>query len=127
MSLRSPLGKALGQGAAGGGAQHFWVQRASAVALVPLTLWFVLTVLGLPSLDFASLRSWVGVGFTPVLLILLLLAAACHSQLGVQVVIEDYVHGKAIKAAALLASSCAHIFVAVAGVYAIVKIALAGL
>jgi succinate dehydrogenase / fumarate reductase, membrane anchor subunit len=126
MSLRSPLGRVLGTGAAGGGAQHWWSQRVSAVALVPLTLWFVLSLLGLPQLDYGSVHGWIATGWVPVLLCLLLITLSLHSWLGVQVVVEDYVHSKGSKLFALLGSTFVHVIVAVAGVFAVVKIAVAG-
>lgn len=127
MSLRSPLGKALGRGSAKDGVSHWWLQRVSAVALVPLTLWFLLSLLGLPDLGHAEVASWISDGWTPVFLVLLVLSLAYHSALGVQVVIEDYVHAKPVKIAALLASNFLHVLLAVAGVFAVLKIAFQGL
>lgn len=127
MSLRSPLGRALGRGAAKDGVSHWWLQRVTSVALVPLTLWFLLSLLGLPTLEHGAVVSWIGDGWTPVLLVLLVLVVAHHSALGVQVVLEDYVHAKPAKIAALLASSFLHALLAVAGVFAVLKIAFQGL
>lgn len=127
MSLRSPLGRALGRGAAKDGVSHWWLQRVTSVALVPLTLWFLLSLLGLPTLEHGEVSSWIGDGWTPVLLVLLVLVVAHHSALGVQVVLEDYVHAKPAKVAALLASNFLHALLAVAGVFAVLKIAFQGL
>jgi succinate dehydrogenase / fumarate reductase membrane anchor subunit len=102
---------------------HWWGQRLSAVALAFLGLWFVLQVTGLNAYDYDSVRAWIGSGVTPVLLVQLIAALAWHSALGVQVVLEDYVHAKAIKLAALVASIFFHVFVAVAGSYAVLRIA----
>jgi succinate dehydrogenase / fumarate reductase, membrane anchor subunit len=124
MSLRSPLGVALGRGAAGAGVSHWWSQRVSALALVPLSLWLLVALLQLPLGDYAAVSIWMGAGWTPVLLALTVLASCWHSALGVQVVIEDYVHGPALKLAALLANSGAHLLLAAAGVYAILRVAL---
>ena len=118
MSLRSPLGLVLGRGSAKDGVHHWWQQRVSAVALVPLTLWFAFALLRLPSLDYETVRAWIAAGWSPVLLVLLVLTLAWHSVLGAQVVIEDYVHAKAAKLAALLASSFVHALVAAAGTFA---------
>ena len=93
MSLRSPLGRVLGQGAARAGVRHWWQQRLTSLALVPLTVWLVVSLLTLPSLGHATLIAWMSQSWTALLLILLVLVAAWHSQLGVRVVIEDYVHG----------------------------------
>ena len=93
------------------------------MALAFLGLWFVLQVTGLNAYDYDSVRAWIGSGVTPVLLVQLIAALAWHSALGVQVVLEDYVHAKAIKLAALVASIFFHVFVAVAGSYAVLRIA----
>jgi succinate dehydrogenase / fumarate reductase membrane anchor subunit len=126
MSMRSPLGRVRGSGAAGGGMQHWWSQRVSAVALVPLTLWFVLSLLDQPQLDYVSVHRWIAGGWVPVLLSLLLITVAYHSWLGVQVVVEDYVDGKTGKLSILLGSTFVHLLVAVAGTFAVVKIAVTG-
>lgn len=124
MSLRAPLGRVLGLGSAHLGSHHWIVQRSTAVALVALTLWFVLSIVRLPLGDHALVAAWIARGVNPVLLILLALVAAWHSKLGVQVVIEDYVHGKHAKIALLLVSTFAHALMAAAAVLAVVRLAL---
>lgn len=124
-TLRTPLARVLGSGSAKQGVHHWWAQRMTSIALVPLTLWFVFALAGLPSLEQSAVRAWIGAGWTPVWLTLLVLVLCHHSLSGVQVVIEDYLHDKGIKIAALLASQFAHGVVAVACVFAIVKVALA--
>lgn len=126
MSLRSPLGAVLGQGAAGDGPKHWWTQRVTAVALVPLSLWFVHALVRLPLADHAAVSFWIGSGLNPVLLSLLLVALCWHSKLGVQVVVEDYVHGRGMRLVVLLASSALHVLLATGGVYAVLRIALGG-
>jgi succinate dehydrogenase / fumarate reductase membrane anchor subunit len=123
MSLATPLHRVLGLGAAKGAAEHWWVQRLTAVALVPLALWFAFGVSTLPAFDYAAVAAWVHRPVTSILLILFVGAAAYHSFLGVQVVIEDYVAGKASLAATLMASAFAHTGLAVAAVFSILKIA----
>jgi succinate dehydrogenase / fumarate reductase membrane anchor subunit len=113
----------LGRGSAKSGVSHWWVQRLTAVALVPLTVWFAFAVVHLPTSDHEAVRAWVASGINPVLLLLLINALAWHSALGVQVVLEDYVHAKGLKLAALLASTLLHALLAVAGVYAVLRIA----
>ncbi|MGA7539734.1 MAG: succinate dehydrogenase, hydrophobic membrane anchor protein [Steroidobacteraceae bacterium] len=125
-SLRSPLARVLGQGSAKDGVHHWWVQRLSSVALVPLTVWFVVSVLSLPTLDDATVTAWIGQLWTMVFLILLVLTASWHSQLGVRVVVEDYVHGSGTKALTLALVTFLHVLVAVAGVLAILKVGLGG-
>ena len=124
MSLRTPLGRQLGLGSAHAGTHHWILQRATAVALVALTVWFALSLVRLPLLDHAGVSAWIAHGANPVLLGLPVFAAAWHSQLGVRVVIEDYVHGRHAKIVLLLASAFAHVLVAATAVLAVVRIAV---
>lgn len=124
MSLRSPLGAVLGHGAAHSGVHHWWVQRATAIAVVPLGLWLLVALVRLPLGDYAAVSDWVGRGWNPVLLALLIGLAAWHSLLGVQMVVEDYVHTKATKTLLLLVSAGAHLLVAAVAVLAVLRIAL---
>ena len=126
MTLRTPLGVVLGRGAAGEGVSHWWAQRVSAVALVPLAVWFLVALIRMPLTDYAAVTIWIASGWNPVWLALLLLAVCWHSRLGVQVVIEDYVHGHAVKTAALLFNSAAHLLLLAMGLYAVLRIALRG-
>ena len=124
MSYRSPLGKARGMGSAKDGVHHFWVQRVSAVALVPLALWFVFSVAQLAGGDYGMVRHWVSAPSVAVMLVLFLASALYHSALGVQVVIEDYIHSEGLKIASLLLMKFAHAVVAAASIFAVLKVAL---
>tara|TARA_R110000787_G_scaffold57667_22_gene131638 strand:- start:2183 stop:2560 length:378 start_codon:yes stop_codon:yes gene_type:complete len=124
MSLRSPLSQARGLGSAKDGTHHFWVQRVSAVALIPLSLWFVFSLASLPGASYEQVQWWVGYPAVAVTLILFIGAALYHSMLGVQVVIEDYVGSEALKITALLLSKFFHFIVATASIFAVLKIAL---
>jgi succinate dehydrogenase / fumarate reductase membrane anchor subunit len=126
MSLRSPLGRVLGAGAAHDGVRHWWRQRLTSIALVPLTVWFVVSILALPSLGYATLVAWMSQSSTALLLILLVLNAAWHSQLGVRVVVEDYVHGTGARTLLLVLIGFAHVLLAAAGVLAVLRIAFGG-
>jgi succinate dehydrogenase / fumarate reductase membrane anchor subunit len=124
MGLRSPLGKVLGRGSAGEGVGHWWVQRVTAVALLPLTVWFGWSLLGLRLQSYEDVRGWLGQPWVAVLTILLVITLAWHSKLGVQVVIEDYVQGKGAKTFLLLLSMFVHVAAAVAAVFAVLLLAL---
>lgn len=124
MSYRSPLGRARGLGSAKQGTHHFWIQRVTAVALIPLVLWFVYSIAQLPSGDYEAVRWWVHAPSVAVALVLFISCVLYHSLLGVQVVIEDYVAGEGAKIVALLLSKFAHVIAAVAGIFAVLKIAL---
>ena len=125
MSLRSPLGKVLGTGSAKEGVHHWWLQRLTSIALVPLTVWFVVSLLSLPSFDHVTVISWMAQSWTALFLILFILVATWHSQLGVRVGVEDYVHGGA-KTLTLVLITFIHALVAVAGVFAVLKVAFGG-
>ena len=122
--MRSPLGRAIGLGSAKEGVTHWWRQRVSALALVPLTLWFVIAVIALVGADHAAFVAWVRSPMPAVLLILLLVATFYHTALGLQVVIEDYIHGEVMRLAALLVMRLLCILFAVRGILAVLKMAL---
>ena len=124
MSLRTPLGRVLGLGSAKDGTEHFVSQRVSAVGLALLGLWFAGSMLMLESMAYLEVVRFIGRPFNTVLLSLLGVTAAYHSYLGVQVVVEDYVHAPGPKIILLLASRFAHVVVAFAAVYAVLRIGL---
>jgi succinate dehydrogenase / fumarate reductase, membrane anchor subunit len=125
MSLRSPLSRARGLGSAKEGVHHFWVQRVSAIALIPLTLWFVFSLARFAGSDFVVVQHWVSAPSVAVTLILFLATTLYHSALGVQVVIEDYVGNEGKRIVALLLSKFVHAIVAAASIFAVLKVALA--
>ncbi len=122
MSLNTPLRQVLGLGSAKSGVHHWWLQRLTSIALVPLGIWFVVSLASLPGLDHATVVAWIGQPLTALLLVLLVLTAAWHSRLGVQVVIEDYVQG-GLRTLTLVLVGFAHVFLAAAGVFAILRVA----
>jgi succinate dehydrogenase / fumarate reductase membrane anchor subunit len=103
MSLRTPLARVRGLGSAKDGTAHWWAQRLTAIALVPLSLWFVISVICLIGADYASFTGWLSGPVSGGLMILLIGATFYHAALGLQVVIEDYVHQDCVKIAALVA------------------------
>jgi succinate dehydrogenase / fumarate reductase, membrane anchor subunit len=125
MSLRSPLGKVLGTGSAKEGVHHWWLQRLTSIALVPLTVWFVVSLLSLGSFEHVAVITWMAQSWTALLLVLFILVATWHSQLGVRVVVEDYVHGGS-KTLTLVLITFIHAVVAAAGIFAVLKVAFGG-
>jgi len=120
VSLRSPLSKVLGLGSAKDGTAHWWSQRVTAAALVPLTLWFVFSILGLPAWDYDTLSTWASVPISGFLSVLLIAVAAYHSYLGTTVIVEDYVSG-AGKVVWLILLRFAYVLCAGAGIFAILR------
>jgi succinate dehydrogenase / fumarate reductase membrane anchor subunit len=123
MSLMTPLNRVLGLGTAKGAAEHWWLQRVTAVALLPLGLWLAYELMTMPGFDYASIVAWVREPVTSILLILLVVAVGYHSALGIQVVIEDYVPAKGLRAATLLLSTLAHFGLTIAAVFSVLKVA----
>ena len=126
MSLRSPLGKVLGSGSANEGTGHWWAQRVTAAALIVLGAWFLLALSTSTVLDYEAVRQWIRQPWTSVMLLLLGLTLSYHSSLGLQVVIEDYVHGHFVKIVSLILNKFFHAAIATAATFAVLKIAFGG-
>ena len=126
MDLRSDLGRVRGLGSAKGGTSHWWAQRVTAVALVPLSAWFVFSITSLVGVDREGLKVWVNGPVSFVLMVLFLIALFYHMQLGLQVVIEDYVHNEKNKVISLILNKLIAVFLVVSGITALMKIAFGG-
>jgi succinate dehydrogenase / fumarate reductase membrane anchor subunit len=112
----------LGLGSAKDGTAHWWAQRVSAVALIPLGIWFVVALLSLSAFDYVTVRTWIAAPFNGLLVILLVAVTAYHSSLGVNVVIEDYVHSHATRLIASVLLRCVYVLAAGGGIFAVLKI-----
>jgi succinate dehydrogenase / fumarate reductase membrane anchor subunit len=123
MSLRSPLREVVGLGSARGGLGHWYAQRVTAVALVLLGLWLVVSLALLGGVSHARVVEWLSSPLSSSLAILLIFASAWHAQLGLQVVIEDYVSDKSTRTALLIGAKFAFVVAAVVGVVAVLRIA----
>ena len=123
-SLRTPLARARGLGSAKDGTHHFWLQRLTAIALVPLTIWFALSVASLATADLPAVLAWMRSPLSAVLMLSFLLAGFWHMKLGLQVVIEDYVHGEWRKVTCLILNNLISIFLALAATLAVLKMLL---
>jgi succinate dehydrogenase / fumarate reductase, membrane anchor subunit len=123
--MRSPLARAIGLGSAKEDLRDWWAERVSAVALIPLTLWFTAVIIAHSGSDYVTFIGWIRSPLSATLMILLLLALFHHTALGLQVVIEDYVHSGA-KFAWIIAVRLGCVAFAVAGIVATLHIAFLG-
>jgi len=123
--VRSPLARAIGFGSAKAGVGEWWAERVSAVALVPLTLWFVASIIAHSGSDYLSFITWIRAPLAGTLMILLLMALFHHAAFGLTVVVEDYIHSGA-KFAWLITVRLGCFAFATAGVVATLRIALLG-
>ncbi len=126
MSMRSPLGRVRGLGSAREGVGHWWAQRMTSLALVPLALWFVAALVGLTGADHATAREWVAAPVPASLLVLLIVATFYHGALGLQVIVEDYVHHEGAKVAALIAVNAVSLLLGLTGVVAVLTVLFGG-
>ncbi len=127
MSLVTPLNRVLGLGTASGAAEHWWMQRLTAIALLVIGLWFAASLVLLDDFAYGTVVAWVRRPVTSIMLILMVMTVSYHSFLGLQVIIEDYVHAKGFKVVTLMASAFAHTGLAIAAVFAILRIAFGSL
>jgi succinate dehydrogenase / fumarate reductase membrane anchor subunit len=126
MSLRSALGRVRGHGSAKSGVRGWWMLRLTAIALVPLTLWFIYSMVTVGAAGHGAVVAWVRTPGTAMALVLLVAAMFTHLTLGLTEVIEDYVHGEATKVASLIVLKLAAILLAASGVFAVFNIAYGG-
>ena len=124
--LRSELARARGLGSAKEGVQHWWVQRLTGLALIPLGLWFVAGLIAHLGLDRAAAAAWLRQPVVLGLTALLIVALFHHAQLGLQVVIEDYVGNEAARLVAVILVKTAAIVLATAALVALLTIAIGG-
>lgn len=126
MSLKTPLAKVRGLGSAKEGVHHWWMQRVSGAALVPLTLWFVFSIVTMTGSDYTAVTAWASAPVNTVLLVLLVATTFHHTHLGLQVVIEDYVHNGFWKLVLLIGIKWLSVILSVAAIIAVLKVAFGG-
>ncbi|GIX33594.1 MAG: succinate dehydrogenase, hydrophobic membrane anchor protein [Lysobacterales bacterium] len=124
MSLRHPIARARGLGSAKDGVSHWWRQRLSAIFLVPLTLWLLWWLGAFALADPQLARERLAQPLDALLMIAFVLVAAWHAQLGLQVIVEDYVHRRGLEYALQIALRAVFFLVAAVGVLAVLRIAL---
>ena len=124
--LRTPLARARGLGSARAGVHHWWAQRLTAIALIPLVVWFAVSLVMMSGAEYEVVRAWIGSPVVMVLLILTIAVGLHHAQLGIQVVIEDYVHSDGWKLALIVAVRFLAVFFGLAAIVAILSIGFGG-
>jgi len=124
--MRSPFGRTQALSSAREGAGHWWMQRVTAVALVPLTFWIAASLFARARTDYGAFILWLRTPFTTVLMVLLLIAVFYHMALGLRVVVEDYVHTERIKIPAVVVIHLGCFAFAVAGIIATLRVAFGG-
>jgi succinate dehydrogenase / fumarate reductase membrane anchor subunit len=124
--MRTPLGKVRGLGSAKEGTGHFWAQRMSAVALVPLVLFFVGLVVCLNGADYATVKATLAHPVVAIVMALFIVTGAYHMRLGMQVVVEDYIHSEGMKIALVMLNTFFSFVIGFAGVFAVLKLSFGG-
>jgi succinate dehydrogenase membrane anchor subunit len=123
-SYRTPLGKARGLGSGHAGVHHWTVQRLTAISNVPLVLWFIASAVSLSGATYADTVEWLRSPITATLMILLVISVFYHAKLGLQVIIEDYVHQPGAKIASLAAVTLVIFAMAAACIVAVLIVSL---
>ncbi|QFU15173.1 succinate dehydrogenase, hydrophobic membrane anchor protein [Microvirga thermotolerans] len=124
VSMRTPLARVKGLGASGHGVEHWWLHRVTAVSNIPLIIAFVIIVAALAGSGYEEAVSIVSHPLVAIVLILAVVSVTNHMRMGMQIIIEDYVHDKGLKIAAVIANNFYAVIVAVACLYAILKVSL---
>ncbi len=126
MSLQTPLGKARGLGSAKEGLHHWWMQRVTAVALIPLTIWFAYSVACIAGAEYNVVLEKLSSPLNSILLVCFIIATFYHAALGLQVVFEDYVSTKAVRIICIVSADLLLFFLAIAAILAVVRISFGG-
>jgi succinate dehydrogenase / fumarate reductase membrane anchor subunit len=123
-TMKTHLARVRGLGSAKEGSHHWWMQRLTAIALIPLTVWFAISIIGIVGADHAAVVNWFSSPVISIFMILFVSTMVYHSTLGVQVVIEDYIHKERWKFGLLIALKFFGITLGVVAVFSILKLAL---
>ena len=124
MEFRTPLSRARGLGSAKDGTRHWWMERLTAIALIPLTVWLVASLVAIGTADHAQTVHWIRSPASSIALLLTIVALFHHTQLGLQVVVEDYIHVEWLKIALIIAIKLGAIAAAATAGFSVLRIAL---
>ena len=122
--MRTDLGRVRGLGTAKEGVHHWWMQRLTAIALIPLTLWFIISIATLNNASYTETVNWLSIPLVSIFMILLVSATLYHALLGVQVVVEDYIHKEGFKFLLLIGLKFIFLVLGVVAIFSLLKIAL---
>jgi succinate dehydrogenase / fumarate reductase membrane anchor subunit len=125
-SMRTPLGRVRGLGSAKSGTGHFWLQRMTAVSNLVLTIIFIGIVIALSGRPYPAAMALLGNPLVSILMLLFILSACIHMRIGMQVILEDYVHHEGLKILAAMGNTFFAIAVGAASVYAVLKLSFGG-
>ncbi len=126
MSLLTPFKRASGLGTTNDGVHHWWMQKLTAVALIPLSLWFAFAVAKHAGDDYQTIQAWIANPFTTTMLTLTAFTTFLHAAQGLQVIIEDYIHHEGVKFATLIGMKLALVSLGVSSVLSILRVAFTG-
>ena len=122
--MRTDLGRVRGLGTAKEGVHHWWMQRLTAIALIPLTLWFIISIATLNNASYIETVNWLSTPLVSIFMIILVSATLYHALLGVQVVVEDYIHQEGFKFLLLIGLKFIFLVLGVVAIFSLLKIAL---
>ncbi|KEO58993.1 succinate dehydrogenase [Thalassospira permensis NBRC 106175] len=124
--MQSDLGRVRGLGSAKSGSSHWWTQRVTAVANLPLGIWFIISILSGHTADYDAVRDWLSSYFHSTMMILMIISVSVHFTHGLQVVIEDYVHNRKAEIVSLFLIKAVAAFLSVAAIVSVMRIVFAG-
>jgi len=126
MKMQSDLGRVRGLGSAKSGSSHWWTQRVTAAANLPLGIWFIVSILAGHTADYDAVQAWLGSYFHSTMMILMIISVSVHFTHGLQVVIEDYVHNRKAEIVSLFLIKAVAAFLSVAAIVSVLRIVFAG-
>ncbi len=124
MSLRTPLSLARGLGSAKEGTHHWWAQRLTAIALIPLCVWLIYSLVSMTGMEHSVVIEWIDSPIVTGLLILFIFSLFYQAQLGIQVVIEDYIEGEVLKISSIILNKFVMLFAGLVSIVAVLRVSL---